>query len=129
MNELSSNEDYTGAFAEAFFIGNLLFIGFFYIALWGLYLSAYEKTTSINKKHLQQTLAASSVTTLIVILLNIFIILTSGYASATALIVAEVYLMVLVPIFLFLGIWGFVKAINHQDYSYPLISKYVDFKG
>lgn len=121
----NKTSDNTAAFAEAFFIANLLFIGIFYLALWGLYFLSYKNTTQVHRNHLIQALVASSLTTLIVIVLNMWLLMTVGYASATALITAEVYLMVIVPLFLFIGIMGFIKAINHKDYSYPVIGKYL----
>lgn len=124
-SDTKMKSDNTAAFAEAFFIANLLFIGTFYLALWGLYFLTYKKTTQVNRNHLIQALVASSLSILIVIVLNIGLLLTVGYASATALITAEVYLMVIVPLFLFVGIIGFVKAINHKDYCYPVIGKYL----
>ncbi len=113
--------DYTGAVAEALFLANLLFIGIFYIILWGLFLLTYKHVSQVSKNHLKQTLIASSITTLIAIALNIFVVTTAGYASATALITAEVYLMVIVPLFMIIGILGFIKAVNGKDYKYPLI--------
>ncbi len=117
--------DHTGAYAEAFLILNLLFIGIFYLALWVLYLLKYEKVSSVSKNHLRQTLVVSSISTLIVAVLNIFILLSSGYASATALIVAEIYLMLIVPLFMIFGIQGFIKAVNDKIYNYPFIHKFI----
>jgi len=116
-----TTSDNTAAFAEAFFIANLLFVGVFYIALWTLYFLRYKKTSLIAKKHLGQTLIASSVSTLIFLAINIFILLTDGYASLTALFSLEVYFMLVVPLFLVTGIIGFTKAIKGFSYSYPLI--------
>lgn len=118
-------EDHTGTVAEAFFIANLLFIGIFYVFLWGLYFLAYKNASPVSKHHLKQTLIASSISTLIAILLNIFVLLTTGYASATALILAEVYLMLIVPLFMIVGILGFTKAVQGLDFNFPLISKFV----
>jgi len=125
-NNMNDNQqkhvaDYTGAFAEAFYLANLLFIGFFYIILWGLYFIAYKHASPVSRNHIKQTLVASTVSTLIVVVLNIFVLLTTGYASVTALILAEVYLMVIVPIFLVMGILGFIKAINEKDFKFPII--------
>lgn len=113
--------DHTGTVAEALFIANLLFIGIFYLILWGLYFLAYKNASPVSKNHLKQTLVASTLSTLIVVLLNIFVLLTAGYASATALITAEVYLMLIVPLFMIVGILGFTKAINEKDYKFPII--------
>ncbi|WP_299879121.1 hypothetical protein [uncultured Cocleimonas sp.] len=118
-------EDHAGTIAEAFFIANLLFVGIFYVLLWGLYFMAYKNASTVSKHHIKQTLIASSVTTAIAILLNIIILLTTGYASATALILAEMYLMLIVPAFLILGILGFTKAVQGLDFRFPLISKFI----
>lgn len=114
-------EDHTGTVAEALFMANLLFIGIFYLVLWGLYFMAYKNASPTSKNHLKQTLVAATISTLIVVVLNIVIILTTGYASATALIVAEVYLMLVVPLFMIVGILGFTKAINEKDFKFPVI--------
>ncbi len=118
-------DDHTGTVAEAFFIANLLFVGIFYVFLWGLYFLAYKNATPISKHHLKQTLVAGGITTLIVILLNIIILLTTGYASATALILAEAYLMLIVPLFMIVGILGFTKAVQGLDFTFPLIGKFI----
>lgn len=115
--------DHTGTVAEALFIANLLFIGVFYIVLWGLFFLSYKNASQVSKNHLKQTLAASSLSTLIVVALNIFIVSTAGYASATALISAEVYLMLVVPLFMVVGIMGFTKAVNEKDFMFPIIGK------
>ena len=118
-------DDHTGTVAEAFFIANLLFVGIFYVFLWGLYFLAYKNATPISKHHLKQTLVASSISTSIVILLNIIILLTTGYASATALILAEAYLMLVVPLFMIVGILGFTKAVQGLDFTFPLIGRFI----
>lgn len=115
--------DNTAAFAEAFFIANLLFVGVFYLALWGLYLLRYEKTSTLGRQHLSQTLLASSLSTIIFLVINIMILLTNGYASLTALFSLEVYYMLIVPLFLTAGIVAFTRAIRGLTFSYPLIGQ------
>jgi uncharacterized membrane protein len=129
MSEKISNSDFnrkyktdhSGTIAEAFFIANLLFIGIFYLLLWGLYFMSYKHASQISKNHIKQTLLAASFTTSIVILLNIIIVMTTGYASVEALLSAEVYLMVVVPLFMVLGIVGFTRAVNEKDFKFPII--------
>lgn len=117
--------DHIGSTAEAFYIANLLFVGIFYLLLWGLYFLKHKESSEVSQRHLKQALIASSITTSIVVLLNIIILVTTGYASATALILAEVYLMLIVPVFLILGILGFTKAVQGLDFTFPLIGKFV----
>ncbi|MFC1589205.1 hypothetical protein ACFL3P_02930 [Pseudomonadota bacterium] len=118
-------QDHTAAIAEAFFIGNLLFVGAFYLALWLLYFLRYEKASAITQRHLKQALIGSSISTSIFIAINVFIILTSGYASVTALFSLEFYFMILLPLFLIVGILGFTRAIKGIDFSYPLIGRFI----
>lgn len=118
-----SPDDNTAAFAEAFFIANLLFVGVFYLALWGLYFLRYERTSALGRQHLSQTLLASSVSTIIFLAINILILLTHGYASLTALFSLEFYYMLIVPLFLTAGIVAFTKAIKGLAFRYPLIGQ------
>ncbi len=117
--------DHTAAFAEAFFIANLLFIGVFYIALWLLYFSQYKDTSEVGKHHLKQTLLAASISTGIVILMNVGIVLTTGYASLAGLFMAEFYLMLVVPVFLIMGIFGFTKAVKDEKFTFPVIGRLI----
>lgn len=129
MTEDQQHNDHTAAFAEAFYIGNLLFVGFFYLALWVLYFRRFKKTSAIGRHHLKQALLGSSITTSIFILINIIIMLTSGYASLTALLFLELYYMLLLPVFLVIGILAFSKAIKDMDYNYPLIGRFIQAPG
>ncbi len=122
MTESSSNDN-TAAFSEAFLIGNLLFVGIFYIALWALYFLRYKSTSSVGKKHLGQALIASSLSTIIFLSINVFILLTDGYHSLTALFSLELYYMLIVPLFLAAGIMAFTKAIKGVEFNYPLIGQ------
>jgi hypothetical protein len=125
MNTEHKTHDHTAAYAEAFYIGNLLFVGVFYLALWVLYFRRYNQASAITQHHLKQALIGSSISTTIFIAINIFIMLTSGYASVTALFSLEIYFMLLLPLFLVIGILGFSKAIKGIDFSYPLIGQLV----
>jgi len=120
MKNTSNN---TAAFAEAFFIGNLLFVGVFYVALWILYFLRYRYGSMIVKNHLSQTLMASSLSTIIFMSFNLYILLTDGYASLTALFLLELYFMLIVPLFLAAGIMGFSKAIKGLAFNYPFIGQ------
>jgi len=125
MNEEKYKEkfthDYTGAVAMAFFIANLLFIGIFYLGLWVLYFLTYNNASQVSKNYIKQALWVSSITTAIALTLALIAFFTTGFASVQALIMAEVYLMVVVPLFMLLGILGFTKAINERNFKFPLI--------
>ena len=121
MNSDAPLNDNTAAFAEAFFIANLLFVGFFYLALWLLYFLRYQQTSSIGQNHLSQSLMASSLSTVIFVAINLYIVMTTGYASLNALFSLEVYYMLVVPIFLVVGIIGFTNAIKGIPFTYSVI--------
>ena len=125
MPERYKEKDYSAAFAAAFFMANLLFVGIFYIALWVLYKQQYSSADTVTQSHLKQSLIAASMSTLIFVLINLIIVLTDGYASLISLIGLEIYYMLIVPIFLLMGIFAFTKAVNHVDFSYPLINRFV----
>ena len=115
--------DYTGAVAEAFLMANLLFIGIFYVILWALYFIAYKNASQVSKNHIKQALWASTLSTTIAVALAGIALMTTGFASVQALIMAEVYLMVVVPLFMVLGIFGFTKAINEKNFKFPIIGR------
>ncbi|PCJ30756.1 MAG: hypothetical protein COA90_08290 [Gammaproteobacteria bacterium] len=119
----TQEQDNTAVIAQAFFIGNLLFVGVLYIALWGLYTLRYSTSSAFSQQHLRQSLMSSSLSTLIFMGINLFIILTDGYASLTGLVCLEVYFMFIVPLFLAVGLMGFIKAIQGKEFIYPFIGK------
>lgn len=125
MLQSDQPNQHTAAFAEAFFIANLLFVGIFYLALWILFILRFKHSSLVTRHHLQQTLIASSLSTSIFLAINIFIIFTSGYASVMALLLLEIYFMLLLPLLLVVGIIGFTKAVKRLTFNYPLISIFI----
>jgi len=117
-------KEHSAALAEALFIANLLFIGGGYIGLWILYFTRYHKVGAISQSHIRQALVAASISTAIVLIINIVIVLTSGYASLPALLSAEVYLMLVVPVFLVVGIIAFSRAIKGEYFRFPVIGRF-----
>lgn len=122
MSVDTGKNTHTAAIAESFFIANMLFVGLFYIAIWVLFILRYNTSSSVTKNHLKQTLIASSLSTALFIAINAFILLTIGYGTASALLILEVYFMLIVPLFAFVGIMGFSKAVNGKDFKFPLIA-------
>jgi len=123
--EVAQKNDHTAAWAEAFYIGNLLFVGLFYLALWVLYFVRYKKTSAIDQHHLKQTLLASSITTVVFVIINSIILLTGGYFTLSGILLLELYYMIFLPVFLIVGIIAFSKAIKGVDYNYPLIGRFI----
>lgn len=124
----NQQQDSIGAIADALFMINLLLAGLFYIALWILYFLKYKDASQVSKNHLKQALIGASLSIVIFLAMSLFAVFSSGFNSATTLIMAEIYLMVIVPLFLFVGILAFTKAINDKDYAFPIIGKMLGIK-
>ena len=122
--EEEEENDHIGAYAQAFFIANLLFVGVFYLALWLLYFLRYKQASTVSQQHIRQSLFASSISTGIFAIINIVILQTDGYASLTALLSLEVYFMFIAPLFLIVGLMGFAKAVRDLAFNYPLFGKF-----
>jgi uncharacterized Tic20 family protein len=120
--------DNIGAIAEAIFILGLLFVGLGYLALLGLYFLKKGSASRESINHLKQTLIAGAISLLIALSVVLYISTVTGLASATALILIELYLMVIIPLFMVFGIFGFIKAVNHKDYAFPIIGKMLSIK-
>ena len=74
--------------------------------------------------HLGQALAGALISTTLFILANLIIVLQGGYRSVTALIVFEVYFVVVVPIMLIPGLMALIKAMSGEPFRYPLIGRF-----
>ncbi|HGG61059.1 MAG TPA: hypothetical protein ENK26_14265 [Gammaproteobacteria bacterium] len=122
------DHDHTAAFAEAFFMANLLFVGVFHLALWVLWLTRRDRVSPIARDHLKQALAGSAFTTLLFLALNIGIMLTTGYHSVGGLLTLEIYYMFIVPLFMLIGILGFKKAITREEYRYPVFARLLNIE-
>lgn len=129
MNNIS-HEDHTAVLAVSFFIANLLFVvfgGIFYLALWVLYIRRYKTASVITQNHLKQALIAASLSTLIFIAINIFIVYTGGYVplSRSAILAIELYGLLVMPVMMGLGVFALLKAIKNEDIRYPVIGRLI----
>ncbi len=122
---MSDNSDRTAVFAEALYILTALIpaVGFF--ALLAFYLRHRYNKNSVAQPHLKQTMIAGCLITGLFALANAIIILTGGYHSINTIIVFEIYTMVFVPLFVFPGILGLVKARSGESYRFPLLGKLI----
>lgn len=125
MTEQTIKRDRTAIVAEAFYMANLLFTGFVYVALLILFFKQYKKGTLVAKAHLKQTLLAASFTTTIFLLINLYLIVNDAYASVTGLIMLETYYMAIVPLCFIPGIIGLTKGLKGEVYTFPIIGRLV----
>ena len=122
--------DHTAVIAVALFMANILFIifgGIFYLALWVLVIRRYNTSSTIVQNHLKQALIAASITSMIFIAINIFILYTGGYVplSRSAIVVLEMYGLLILPSFMGLGVYALFKAFKNEDVRYPIIGSLI----
>ncbi len=112
--------------AEGLFFLNLFLlpvVSFVILAL--LYFSQRNHESRLARNHLKQAFAGAGITTALFLLTNLLIVLNGGYQSVALLIAVEVYLVAVVTPFAIIAIFGLLKAMAQQEYSYPLIGKYL----
>lgn len=129
MNENTASNN-TAALGVVFFMANVLFVifgGIFYLALWVLYFRRYKTSSPVTQNHLKQALIAASISTVIFVAINIFIMFTGGYVplSRSAIIAIELYGLLVLPIFMATGVYALSKAIRNEDVRYPLIGRLI----
>ncbi len=106
---------------EGLYLLNLLFPIISMLLLTGIYLRHRKHKEALVRNHLRQAFTAALITTAIFLAANILILLLGGYYSIYALIIFEVYFIVVVPISLIPGLLGLIKAIAGEKYYFPLI--------
>ncbi len=111
--------------AQACMLANLLFAGIVYGGLWYLYLRHYAQAGPLVQQHIKQAVWVASISTGLFIVLNGIILLQGGYHTITALMLLEIYYMLIVPLFFIPGLMALVKAIQGRGYRYPLIGKWL----
>lgn len=116
----------SGADAYSIYIANLLFTGLGLVVLIVYSIGKYGGIKNLSNKHVKQSLLASLLTTLVFIVINLYIIFfTPGYLSFTGLVLLEVYYMFIVPVCVIPGIIGLTRAINGKDYTFPMIGRHL----
>ena len=116
----------TAIISEGVFLLNLLLPVIPYIGLLFLYLRHRSSSSKFLWAHTVQPVVAASISTLLFLAGNLFVILSSGYKSIQALIIFEIYYIAVVPPFLVLGLFGLIKAMSDDIYIYPVIGRFVD---
>ncbi|MCU7799084.1 MAG: hypothetical protein KZQ70_02785 [gamma proteobacterium symbiont of Lucinoma myriamae] len=109
--------------AETLFLANLLLIPVIpFLVLWYLFRKYANKPHSIAYNHLRQTLIASVLAgVFIVIIVAIFYFFSSTSAAITWTIIIT-YLTCVHSVFVMLGIYGLSKAMVGQTVKFPLIA-------
>ncbi len=109
--------------SEGLYLLNLLFPLLPLLGLIWLRYRHRKHMAALVRNHLPQACRAACIATAVFIAANLLILLLGGYRSIHALIVFEVYFIIVVPLFLIPGLFGLIKAMAAQTYRYPLIGR------
>ncbi len=118
------NETKKAVIAESLYILTCLVPPLGYPLLLLLYVRHRQNKEPVSRAHVQQTFIAGSLITLLFVCANFLVVLLGGYISIHSLIIFEAYLMIIVPLFIFPGILGWVKARQGEIYDFPLLGRW-----
>ncbi len=121
-NEVSEKDNNIAILAEGLFLANLLLIPVIpFLVLFHLFRKHSKKPESVAYNHLKQTLIASILAGIfIVIIAGVFYFFSSTSAAITWTIILT-YLTCVHSLFVMLGIYGLSKAMAGQKVKFPLI--------
>jgi uncharacterized Tic20 family protein len=110
--------------SEGLYLFNLLFPVIPLLGLGWIYSRHRGHEIGLVRNHLGQAFFGATIATTIFLAGNALILLLGGYHSISALIIFEVYFIIVVPLFLIPGLLGLIKAMASQHYRYPLIGRF-----
>ncbi len=115
----------TAVIAEAAYLVNLLLLpglGFLFLSI--LYFKNRGVASALAKNHLSQTFGVSIIGGALVVVVVATVVgmgaVDNGYTWMWVLL----YFTCIHSGLIFMGVVGFVKALNNQHYSYPVLGKY-----
>ena len=127
--EIERPDTKTAFRSEVLYIITALFppLGFPFLGWY--YLRHRNDNNPLTQAHLKQTIIAGGLISFLLTLTNILVIYLDGYNSVTALIIFEIYFLLFIPIFVFPGIVGVVKASSGEIFRFPLIARLAGIKN
>ena len=105
---------------QALYLLNLLFPLLPLLGLAWLHARHGAHAPRLARVNTRQALAGAAVSTALFAAANLLILALGGYRSLHALIIFEVYYIVVVPAFLIPGLIALIKALSGQVYRFPL---------
>lgn len=108
--------------AHGLMLLNLLFPLITYGVLTAYWLRHRHSKNELLHLAVNQAWLAATLSTLLFIAANVLIVVMAQYKSTFALIVFEVYFVLVVPVFLIPGLLGLVNSNAGLAYHYPFIS-------
>ena len=111
--------------AESLYLLNLMFPLIPLVFMLIMYRRRFGEAAALGRNHLRQSLLAAFISSGLFILANLFILAHGGYRSVAALITFEVYFIAVVPLFVVPGLMALLRAMNEQEFRYPLIGRLI----
>ena len=110
--------------AESLYLTNLLLLpGLAFIILLLVYLKNNRHPSSLARCHLQQTLIASVIAGVMLVIVNVLIVLLGGLTQVSTWVVVILYFTLFHATFVVLGTLGLARAMAGKHYHYPFIGR------
>lgn len=110
--------------AETLYLLNLLLApGLAFVLLLLLFLARGQAAPALAANHLSQTVGASMIGGVLIVLVIGLILLLGGFQSGYTWMVVILYFTFVHSSLIFMGVFGLVKALNGQHFVYPLIGR------
>jgi uncharacterized Tic20 family protein len=111
--------------AQGLYLLNLLFPLIPLVFLLAIYFRRVADAGALGRNHLRQALPAALVSSVLFVLANGVVLAYGGYRSVVALITFEVYFIAVVPLFVIPGLMGLLRAMNEQEFRFPILGRFV----
>lgn len=113
------------AWAEILYLSNLLIApGLAFLVMLWLYFNRSADTPELAVCHLRQTILASILALVLLIVVSLSILQLGGLNSPYAWIIAILYFLTCHATLILLGVIGLTKALAGQEYRFPLLGKF-----
>jgi len=110
--------------AEALYLVNLMLLpGVGFVLLLALYFACAREAPPLARNHLSQTLGVSVIGGVLITVVSGLILLLGESGPYTWLWLVF-YFTFIHSSLIFMGVFGFIKAFNHQHFQYPVLGRY-----
>ena len=124
VNETGEPGQILAVTAETLYLVNLLLApGLAFVLLFVLFLARRKDAPPLAANHLSQTVGASILGGVLIVLIIGLILLLGGFDSGYTWMVVILYFTFLHSSLIFMGVIGLVKALSSQHFVYPLIGR------
>ena len=123
-NEAEAGGQKLAITAESLFLVNLMLApGLAFIVLFLLYLLKRSDADPLALNHLSQTVGVSVAGGVLIVFIIALILALGGFDSGYTWMVAVLYFTFIHSSLILMGMFGLVKALNGEHFSYPLIGR------